>query len=266
MPSAQGNAQIQLVQKAYTKLQSFHTLFGEDSQIFTEEEEVMHYDLNMQVNGEESPMEKYISELKEYKAAHPKRFEQIIAQEEGLEMAIPTQQDASYFLVRNKNISGMFVKVDKDFKATILSGIDMYSEFRTNPDVQTVALPDDWQVRKEKAELAVNQALAKMNVHTRNSEKATKAKEIIRHMKETLTLSKQSTATLAAAFRFVNNGNIDIINKVIALDKEMNNSQLSFFSMTQQEVDEVLEREIQKIVANIQLRHGKAEVYMALSK
>ena len=266
MPSAQGNAQIQLVQKAYTKLQSFHTLFGEDSQIFTEEEEVMHYDLNTQVNGEESPMEKYISELKEYKAAHPKRFEQIVAQEEGLEMAIPTQQDASYFLVRNKNISGMFVKVDKDFKATILSGIDMYSEFRTNPDVQTVALPDDWQVRKEKAELAVNQALAKMNVHTRNSEKATKAKEIIRHMKETLPLSKQSTATLAAAFRFVNNGNIDIINKVIALDKEMNNSQLSLFSMTQQEVDEVLEREIQKIVANIQLRHGKAEVYMALSK
>jgi len=64
----------------------------------------------------------------------------------------------------------------------------------------------------------------------------------------------------------VNNGNIDIINKVIALDKEMNNSQLSLFSMTQQEVDEVLEREIQKIVANIQLRHGKAEVYMALSK
>lgn len=46
MPSAQGNAQIQLVQKAYTKLQSFHTLFGEDSQIYTEDEEVMHYDLN----------------------------------------------------------------------------------------------------------------------------------------------------------------------------------------------------------------------------
>ena len=266
MPSAQGNAQIQLVQKAYTKLQSFHTLFGEDSQIFTEEEEVMHYDLNSQVNGEESPMEKYISELKEYKAANPKRFEQIVAQEEGLEMAIPAQQDASYFLVRNKNVSGMFVKVDKDLNANILSGVDMYSEFRVNPDVLCVALPDDWQLRKAKAELAVNQALARMNVHIRNSEKATKAKEIIRHMKETLTLSEQSTSTLASAFRFVNNGNIDIINKIIALDKEMNNDQLSLFTMTQQQVDEVLKREIQKIVANIQQRHGKAEVYMALSK
>ncbi len=266
MPSAQGNAQIQLVQKAYTKLQSFHTLFGEDSQIFTEDEEVMHYDLNKQVNGEESPMEKYISELKEYKAANPERFEQIVAQEDGLEMAIPTQQNVGYFLVRNKNISGMFVKVDQDLNASILSGIDMYSEFRTNPEVHAVALPDDWQQRKAKAELAVNQALARMNIHTRNSEKATKAKEIIRHMKEKMTLSKQSTATLAAAFRFVNNGNIDIINKVIALDKEMNNDQLSLFAMTQEEVDEILEREIQKIVANIQLRHGKADVYMALSK
>lgn len=266
MPSAQGNAQIQLVQKAYTKLQSFHTLFGEDSQIFTEEEEVMHYDLNAQVNGEESPMEKYISELKEYKTANPIRFEQIVAKEDGLELSIPMQQGSSYFLVRNKNISGMFVKVDKDLKTSILSGVDMYSEFRTNPDVQTVALPDDWAQRKAKAELAVNQALAKMNVHTRNSEKATKAKEIIRRMKESLSLSKRSTDTLAAAFRFVNNGNIDIINKVIALDNELNNDQLSLFSMTQQDVDDVLEREIQRIVENIQLRHGKAEVYMALSK
>lgn len=97
MPSAQGDAQIQLVQKAYTKLQSFHTLFGEDSKVFTSDEEVMHYDLNIQVNGEESPMEKYISELKEYKAANPLRFEQIVAKESGLELAIPTGEGNSYF-------------------------------------------------------------------------------------------------------------------------------------------------------------------------
>ena len=105
MPSAQGNEQIQLVQKAYTKLQSFHTLFGEDNQIFTEEEEVMHYDLNKQVNGEESPMEQYISELKAYKAAHPARFAQIAAKEEGLQLATAPEDGKSYFLVRTPNIA-----------------------------------------------------------------------------------------------------------------------------------------------------------------
>ena len=265
MPSAQGDAQIQLVQKAYTKLQSFHTLFGEDSKVFTSDEEVMHYDLNIQVNGEESPMEKYISELKEYKAANPLRFEQIVAKESGLELAIPTGEGNSYFLVRNKRLSGMFVKVDKDGKAQLLSGIDMYCEFRTNPDVQTCQLPDDWDKRKAAAELEVNRALNHVNLHVRNSEKATLAKEIITRMKNELTLSKSSRKILANAFNFISNGNIDIINKVIALDKNRNSGP-SLFELKQDEIDDILEREIQKIVERVQVRNGKAEVYMALSK
>lgn len=265
MPSAQGNAQIQLVQKAYTKLQSFHTLFGEDSQIFTEEEEVMHYDLNTQVNGEESPMERYIHELKEYKETHPLRFEQIINQEDGLEVGASSQEGYSYFLVRNQKISGMFVKVGSDLKAHFLSGIDMYQEFRCNPEVQRGVLPADWDKRKAKAELAVNQALAKMDIHQRNSDKATKAKEIIRKMIAELTLSRESVSILDAAFRFVDKGNVDIINKVIALDKEQH-SGLSLFEMKQAEVDEILKVQIQKIVSQVQRRYGKAEVYMALSK
>ena len=265
MPSAQGDAQIQLVQKAYTKLQSFHTLFGEDSQVFTNEEEVMHYDLNIQVNGEESPMEKYINELKEYKTSHPLRFQQIIEKESGLELAIPTEQGNSYFLVRNNNLAGMFVKVDSEGKAKLLSGIDMYCEFRTEPDVKTCQLPADWDKRKAAAVLEVNRALNRVNLHVKNSEKATLAKEIITRMKDEITLSKPSRKILANAFSFVNNGNIDIINKVIALDKEQKNG-LSLFEMKQEEIDDILQREIQKIVERVQVRNGKAEVYLALSK
>lgn len=265
MPSAQGDAQIQLVQKAYTKLQSFHTLFGEDSQVFTEQEEVMHYDLNIQVNGEESPMEKYINELKEYKASNPVRFAQIVEKESGLELAVPIEQGNGYFLVRNKKLSGMFVKVDNEGKAKILSGIDMYCEFRTNPDVQTCNLPNDWDKRKAAAVLEVNRALNRVNLTIRNSEKATLAKEIITRMKDELNLSKQSRKILVNAFNFVNNGNIDIINKVIALDQERNDGQ-SLFELQQKEIDGILEREIQKIVERVQVRNGKAEVYLALSK
>ena len=265
MPSAQGNEQIQLVQKAYTKLQSFHTLFGEDNQIFTEEEEVIHYDLNRQVNGEESPMQQYISELKAFKAAHPARFAQIAAKEDGLELAVAAQEGKSYFVVRTPSISGLFVAVDSDLSASLLSGTDMYRAFRPNPDAAPAALPSDWQQRKDIAELTVNQSLARMNVHTRNSIKATRAKEIILRMKEEWQLSKESKSILSAAFRFVNNGNIDIINKVIALEAEISNDR-SLFALTQVEADDILKTNIQKIVERVQQRHGKAEVYMALSK
>ena len=84
-------------------------------------------------------------------------------------------------------------------------------------------------------------------------------------MKNEMNLSKPSRKILANAFNFVNNGNIDIINKVIALDKELKNGP-SLFEMRQDDVDHVLEREIQKIVERVQVRNGKAEVYLALSK
>lgn len=266
MPSLQGDEQIKLVQKAYTKLQSFHTLFGEDSRIFTESEEVMSYDLNKQINGEESPMEKYVFELKEYKRTHPERFDQIAAMEDGLELAIAPTDGSSYFLVRNKQTSGLFVKVDAELKSSILSGIDAYKAFRTNDNVPSVSLPADWEQRKAKAELSVNQALAKMNIHAKNSLKATKAKEIIIKMKDTITMSKESRSLLSSAFMLVNKGNYDIIKKIIALDDLRTQSGSTLFEFSQEEFDNVLNQEIQKIVANVQMRYGKAITYMALSK
>lgn len=266
MPSAQGDEQIQLVQKAHTKLQAFHTLFGEDSQVFSDEEEVTHYDLNTQVNGEESPMEKYISDLKAYKTAYPERFQYIVEKEDGLEMAISDGEDKSYFLVRYKNISSMFVCVDSSLHASILSGAEMYNSFKPETDSKTGPLPENWKERKSKAELAVNQALSKMNIHTRNSEKATQAKAIITRMKDELSLSEESRRILANAFKFVNKGNIDIIKKIIAINDELYSEHDSLFALSQDEIDDILNREIAQVVNSVQERYGKAEVYMALTK
>lgn len=267
MPSAQGDAQIQLVQKIHTKLQAFHTLFGEDAQVFDDEEEVTHYDLNTQFGGEESPMEQYINELKEYKAAHPLRFQQIVEKTDGLEMALPTaQEQISYFLVRNQRFSGMFVSVDKDGKASILSGVDMYQRFRPEKDAVAGPLPTDWKERKQKAEQKVNQALHRMNTQAAKSEKATAAKDIITRIQEQLPMSPKSKDLLADAFRYVNKGNWDIISKILAIGKELAQRDEALFAMTQEEIDDILQKQISQIVSHIQDRYGKAEVYMALSK
>ena len=77
-PTGQGNATIHLIEKTYAKLQSFHILFGEDSKIFSDAEELFHVDLNKLIDGEASPSSKFIKELRAYQLANPKRYEQLL--------------------------------------------------------------------------------------------------------------------------------------------------------------------------------------------
>lgn len=267
-PSAEGDAEIKLVQKVYTKLQSFHTLFGEDSKVYTAEEEVSHYDLDAVVNGEESPLEKYIYELKRYKDEHPERYEYILQKNEGLECATTAEDGASYFLVRTPRMSGLFVKVDPaETKARIISASEMFESFSVSQNAPVAKLPADWAESKKKAGDAVNQHLHRINTRMGNSKKATKAKEILRKMQKNITMSKESKTLLANAFTLVNKGNPDIIKKVLAFEEGVKHSQGDLFGgLTQHDFDDMIEREISNIVANLQKRYGKAEVFIGLSK
>lgn len=73
-PSTEGNQQIRLIEKAYAKLQSFHEMFGEDSKVFTEREEIRENDLNHDIDGDESPFGQFIRDLKAYSESHPDRY------------------------------------------------------------------------------------------------------------------------------------------------------------------------------------------------
>lgn len=267
-PSAEGDAEINLVEKAYTKLQSFHTLFGEDSKVYTIDEEVSHYDLNTVVNGEESPLEKYIYELKHYKEQNPERYEYILQRNDNLECATRTIDGNSYFLVRTPRMSGLFVKVcPDDTKGRVISASEMYEGFSVPHDAPLAELPEHWKEDKEKAEKAVNQHLHRMNVRMGSSTKATRAKEILRRMQQDITMSQESKALLADAFTLVNKGNSDIIKKVLAFEDALSRSQGDLFGgLTQQDFDDMIEREIRNIVASLQQRYGKAEVFIGLAK
>lgn len=267
MPSAEGDAEIQLVQKAHTKLQSFHTLFGEDSQVFSTDEEVEHYDLNTQVNGEESPLEKYVYELKQYKEANPLRYSLIERATKNLEIATPSDDGGCYFVVKTPHLSGMFVRVDKATgKGCIVPAIDMFTRFKTSEDAQTIDLPENWDAYKKTAEKVVNQQLHKMNVRMGKSTKATKAKEILIAMKAKQQMSDASKVAINDAFQLVNKGNADIIKKVIAFDTQARSQQLSLWAPTQEDFDAMIESEMSNIIATVQKKHGKAEVLLGLAK
>ena len=154
-----------------------------------------------------------------------------------------------------------------DSKGRIISASEMYESFSVPQDAPLSDLPEHWEEDKKKAEKAVNQHLHKMNVRMGSSNKATKAKEILRRMQQEIAMSKESKALLADAFTLVNKGNSDIIKKVLAFEERLKNSQGDLFGgLTQQDFDYMIEREISNIVANLQQRYGKAEVFIGLSK
>lgn len=77
-PSAHGDEQINLVNNALRKLQSFHTAFGEDNRIFSLLEEKGEGALfGNKIQKEESEILKYLNELREFKKKDPKRFNEI---------------------------------------------------------------------------------------------------------------------------------------------------------------------------------------------
>jgi superfamily II DNA/RNA helicase len=78
-PSAQGDSQIKLKKTALVKIQSFHTAFGEDNQIFSEDEvldEVKLFSENA-FKEEEDEQLKYLMFLREFKKNNRDLFDKI---------------------------------------------------------------------------------------------------------------------------------------------------------------------------------------------
>ena len=268
MPSAEGDAQIQLVCKAYTKLQSFHILFGEDSKIFSEEETVVHHELVEAINGEESPLQKYIFELKQYKKAHPERYLQIEQTEGEWEMAQVTSGTA-YFVVKAPRSARLAIRMrkeeDRRKDTQIISLLELLEEMRVDENAKRIPLPDDWQQLSVDAIKTYNQYFVRIN-KSRVGDKATAAKEMLVKINNTLGLSPQSKILLKNARKLVDRGSFDIIKKVLAIGQELEERDSRLFTIEQQDIDEILEREIGKLVAHVESKQGKASIVLGTIK
>lgn len=85
-------------------------------------------------------------------------------------------------------------------------------------------------------------------------------------MKNQLPLSRESKAILQSAYDLIKRGNMDIIKKILAIHAEWSTQENRLFTLTQEEVDDLLSREISKNIAPVQDKYGKTDVYLALSK
>jgi superfamily II DNA or RNA helicase len=77
-PTVQADNDIELNKKAFMKLQGFHSALGEDSQIYTEEEQFNSFGLFERVPEEERDERLiFLSELRKFKQLYPEEFRRI---------------------------------------------------------------------------------------------------------------------------------------------------------------------------------------------
>ena len=268
MPSAEGDAQIELVRKAHTKLQSFHILFGEDSKIFSDEESVVHYDMIKAIEGEESPMQQYVYELKQYKETHTERYKQIEQTNEGWEIAQATNGTA-YFIVKAPRSAKLAISIhtaeDSQSKAQIISLFELLEAMRVDENAQRTALPDNWQQLSADAIKTYNQYFVHLN-KSRAGDKRTQALQIIVKLYNNDTISEKSKELLKNTRKLVDKGSLDIIKKILAIGQELEEKKPSLFTIKQQDIDEILEREIGKLVTNVESKQGEASIILATIK
>ena len=267
MPSAEGDKLIKLVETAYVKLQSFHTLFGEDNKVFTEDEELAHYSLGEMVDGEESIYEPFKTELKNYKSAHPERYAQIMECEENL-FAVDGTSGNRYFIVAAPSASGLPVRYNiSEGKGEVVSYKDMFVGARPDESAVPIPLPGDWDASCKAAIQAFGQHMTKINTHVRNSAEATAAKKTLIAIRDKFAPPDGSTlkTLIKQAFDAVEHGNKDIINKVLKVAKEIAESDDLFLS-SEEKVEAVLKHHLEQIVVNVGQKLGKPYVYLGISR
>lgn len=267
MPSAEGDAQIQLVRKAHTKLQSFHVLFGEDSKIFSEEESVVHYDIAKAVEGEESPLQKYVYELKQYKYAHPERYQQIEQADDDWQIA-QAASGTAYFIVKAPRSARLSIRIRTEengqHTAQIISLLELLEDMRVDENAKRVPLPENWQQLSADAIKTYNQYFVRIN-KSRAGDKRTQALEIIVKLYSS-NISTKSKNLLKSARKLADKGSFDIIKKMLAIGKELEERESRLFAIEQQDIDDILEREIGKLVANVESRQGEAAIILGTIK
>lgn len=77
-PTAQVDSDIDLHRKAFLKLQAFHSALGEDSQIYSPDEQVDNFGLfDRAIEEERDERLRFLSELRDFKDANPDEFRRI---------------------------------------------------------------------------------------------------------------------------------------------------------------------------------------------
>lgn len=145
---------IELSQKAFVKLQSSHTMMGEDSQIYSKNEKVgtVHlFESYKQESLERDEELDYLEELRAFREDNPNLFKEIKSLEIPLSLSRVGEKDCGYLLLEVNGHKNYLYVDDTTLKP--ISFLEMAKRFKANVD--EVALKSD-----EKESEHLNRAIA----------------------------------------------------------------------------------------------------------
>lgn len=270
-PSTEGNETINLTQRAFTKLQSFHTLFGEDNRIFMQEEEVSQVDYMKLMDGQETPYTKYIVELQTYKQKEPERFEYICSLEAPIISSFHADEEESLFVVKTdiNNAGSVYVQV-ADNQGEIISCLDMFQHCICTEKTESAGCAMDEHLA-ETAILAYNTHVAKIyKAATSNNKNITNAKLFIREIISQQGLSNEAKQRLNIASRIMGKGDVALARKVCKLASQYHDIQLSLFEASAEDkmarISAIIENELKELNKKMIERNGEPYIYFCTNK
>ena len=272
-PSSEGNDTLNLVQRAFTKLQSFHTLFGEDNRIYSDEEQISHVAYMKLIDGQETPFTKYITELHTYKQEYPERFEYINSVEAPIYSSFQSEVSDSLFVVKTdlNRTSSQYVRIPSNApQGIIIPCLEMFQQCACTPETASANI-----ARNEAKEQI---ALDAYNLYTHKLTKAaasqnkfiTAARGFIRTFISTAGLSPEAKQRLNIASTVIGKGDVALARKVCRLEQQYKDIQLSLFESSDEEkmarVNAIVEEELKALNRQMIERHGKPYIYFGLNK
>ena len=170
-PTVKVNNDIELEKKAIMKLQAFHSALGEDSEIFSPDEEIQSFGLfEKDVDEEKDERLAYLMELRKFKSENPQEFRRIrnlplkarVGRKDRTKKGSTicfirnNKRDAFYWVKENDELEEMgFVEVAKEFRADVPEqGISLHNNHHSQ-----VAFASNYFEDKLQEEMASNQVV-----------------------------------------------------------------------------------------------------------
>ena len=272
-PSSEGDLKLNLVQRANIKLQSFHTLFGEDNRIYSADEKLSHVAYMTLIDGPETPFTKYITELQKYKRKHPKEFEYINSLEAPICSAFASDAPEALYVVKtDMNKAGsIYVQVDSNNgTAEIIPCLDMFLHCACKEDTPPVDRLRDEQKEKQAIE-AYNIYMSKLTKVAASQNKSIIAsKAFIRTIISQAGLSAGAKQRLQIASKIISKGDVALAKKVCRLEQQYSDIQQSLFETTPEDkiarISSVIEDELKALTQKMIERNGAPYIYYSLQK
>ena len=224
-PSDEGNSQIRLIEKAYAKLQSFHEMFGEDNKVFSEREELSEHDLQKFVDGELSPFAPFITELKEYRTAHPERYAYIAsldADNIGGSVTV-AETENSLFIFTDNSHSYISVEVPADYKEKkpkVISSLSTLERLKCDPTARFISAELGDNALYKVAKRTYEKHVAHANTAADRDSKTRKALEVLTKLRNENDFSRETRKLLSTLEGYVRDNDMFLTKQILNFENQ----------------------------------------------